>query len=280
MKIQSYSSLNSFLLKSEAFWAIHESINSLFWEFAKKPQISRPPKAMFNVFLKSKIIGSALITGPSYLLLSRTKPEAIERMGRYLIRRKEMISGIIGPEDEVNCFLQFLKSEKSVRNVRTNKKYLVFESGVVSSASDSDFVMEEVGVRGWPRARAWAQAFALESVPPLDSTQTVQLAKAMSDAGKLFLLKDKTGKTYAMGGFGRTTCRSVVINMIYVGPEARRQGKAGMLVRKLQRKAHQLAYRNCILFSDFFGGKNLYRQLGFLESGCIKETSFDLLSQS
>jgi predicted GNAT family acetyltransferase len=74
-----------------------------------------------------------------------------------------------------------------------------------------------------------------------------------------------------MGGFGRSTPNSQVINMVFVPSGLRGKGYAGELITSLVAEAKKRGFSRCILFSDFAGERNLYDRIGFERVGSFCE---------
>lgn len=273
MKTQSYTSTYSFRRKSEKYWLKNESINSLFWEFTKNKKSSSTPKWMGNIFQNHTLSCSALISDACYLFLSMGLPTATIHLAKYLVRKKTKLKGIFGPTAEVESFLK--EWEKLNPNIHTSfdKSFYIFESLNKRCFPADHTSLITATDKEWPRVSLWAKAFAAESSPKLDPYKSVQLAKDMLKKGCLYLCKDKKGKTKGMGGFGRHTPNSLVINMIYVNPDDRGKGIGEALVRNMIDSVRMHGYRRCLLFSDYLKSDNLYRKMGLKEIGILIEKS-------
>ena len=123
----------------------------------------------------------------------------------------------------------------------------------------------------WPKARIWAQQFALESDPPLNLSAISQMAKQMYAERNLFMLTDLQNHPCAMAGFGRSTDRYRVINMVYVPKDFRRLGIGKELITQMTLHAQEKGYDQCLLFSEWTGSKNLYHRMGCKYMGKFME---------
>ncbi|MEL0098369.1 MAG: GNAT family N-acetyltransferase, partial [Opitutae bacterium] len=127
----------------------------------------------------------------------------------------------------------------------------------------------------WPKARIWAQKFAMEADPPMNLSAITQLAKQMHSEKNLFMLSDPQNHPCAMAGFGRSTDRYRVINMVYVPQDMRRQGIGKELITRMALYAKELRYSACLLFSERKEAGNLYDTMGckalgkFVEYGLV-----------
>ena len=273
MKTQSYNSYDSFKEKSEKHWLKNESLNSLFWEFSENNRSLSNPVWMGNVFKNNEIRNSALISKSSYLFLSTGLLAGAHQVAKYLVRKKIMVNGVLGPTRVVGSFLQEWERLTARVSSSFNKRFYIFESspknyplGVVTS-------LVKATEKEWPRVWLWAKAFAMESSPQLDIHKSIQMAKNMQKNGQLYLLKDKEGQTKGMGGFGRSTPNALVVNMIYINPDDRGQGFGQDLVGKLIHSSRSKGYSRILLFSDFMEPTNFYRTMGLQEKGMIVEKS-------
>ena len=84
----------------------------------------------------------------------------------------------------------------------------------------------------------------------------------MYSTHNLFVLTDPQNHPCAMAGFGRSTERYRVINMVYVPTQMRRQGIGRELVTRMAVHAKELGYHNCLLFSEWLEVGNLYDAMG------------------
>ena len=278
MKIQSYRSYQTFASRAENFWLKDEALNSLFWEFSENKISGFKPKWMGNVFHNQHVIGSALITEASYILTSISDQNAIEHLVKYLIQKNIILKGIIGPHFEVKNFVNRWNEKKNAFYLNLNKSFSVLLSPPKISSAHSSSKIVKVSDREWPRVLVWARAFANESNPKLNENQTIKLAKQMKEDGQLFVLKNIHGQSLAMGGFGRFTPNTAVINMVYVNPEKRNRGVATDLTMKLLEHSKASGYRVSILFSDYQVDSNLYKKIGFVEKGLIQEITFEAMT--
>ena len=274
MKIQSYSSDKSYFEKSESFWLEQEEANSLFWEFSGKKG-GLKSRWRGNVFYQGSVIGSALITQASHLLIAKSKPNAIQHLTRYLKLNKIVLHGIIGAKSETEYFLNYWSSGNPNFTNEIKKSFSVFLSPRRRVKSDTSLRIVEVGEREWPRAQLWAKAFANESIPRLSKNQTQLFAKHMMEKKQLFFLKNLNQETLAMGGFGRWTPNRSIINLVYVPPEKRNKGFASKLIGKLIDRSESLNCKKSVLFSDRSGDRNLYAKMGFKRKELIQEISFN-----
>jgi ribosomal protein S18 acetylase RimI-like enzyme len=274
MKTQSYTCYDSFNKKSEKHWLKNESLNSLFWEFSENNRSLSNPVWMGNVFKNNEIKNSALISKSSYLFLSTGLSLGAGQLAKYLARKKIMVKGVLGPTRVVDSFLQEWEKVTARVSSSLTKRFNIFESSLQKYPSGAETSLVQATDKEWPRVWLWAKAFATESFPQLDVHKSIQMAKNMQKNGRLYLLKDKKGQTKGMGGFGRSTPNALVVNMIYINPDDRRQGLGQDLVGKLIHSSRSKGYSRILLFSDFMEPTNFYRTMGLQEKGMIVEKSF------
>ena len=276
MKIQSYASVTSYLKKATEFWKVNEAMNGLFWELTRSKANLSLPKKYFNVFENGKVVGSALITSASYLLLSTKTKKAVKCLVKYIQREKIYLAGALGSRPVLESFYQYYSSKRPKSVFSPNKEFIVFQSPTseLRFKEDRKYNLEQATTKEWPRVANWSKSFAHESIPPLNPQRSLALAKEMYSLKRLFVLKSKDQRMMAMGGFGRETMNALVINMVYVQPECRGAGVGRMLVYELVKVAEKWGYSHCNLFSDYNGEENLYAQVGFKKKGTFCEISF------
>ena len=88
------------------------------------------------------------------------------------------------------------------------------------------------------------------------------MAKQMYADRNLFMLTDLQNHPCAMAGFGRSTDRYRVINMVYVPKIAGGRGIGKELITQMTLHAQEKGYDQCLLFSEWTGSKNLYHRMG------------------
>ena len=155
-------------------------------------------------------------------------------------------------------------SEHRTKNERNSSKRVLklFKTQTKSREETLEYYQLVGQKYDWPKARIWAQQFALENDPPLELPKIVQMAKQMYADKNLFMLTDFQNHPCAMAGFGRSTDRYRVINMAYVPKDSRGQGIGKELISQMTLYAQEKGYDQCLLFSEWTGSKNLYDQMG------------------
>ena len=271
-RIQSYEEVS--LWKQDAFQYIqkNESLNNLFWQIIRNREKSLEERWSGNVFCENKIKLSALHTPSNFLLISHGDLNAVDALSKYAIEQGWNLDGLSGPESQVKQFIKSsgLKIRSPINSSR--RQFKIFQTNI----DGEEFVNEEyhlspVRAIDWPKARIWAQQFAIESEYSMDVTAIVQMAKQMNSAKNLFMLMDSQNYPCAMAGFGRSTDRFRVINMVYVPKGLRAQGMARELIIRLTKHARKQGYEQCLLFSEWMGKRNLYEAMGCRKIGTFME---------
>ena len=205
-RIQSYEEVS--LWKQDAFQYIqkNESLNNLFWQIIRNREKSLEERWSGNVFCENKIKLSALHTPSNFLLISHGDLNAVDALAKYAIEQGWNLDGLSGPESQVKQFIKSsgLKIRSPINSSR--RLFKIFQTNI----DGEEFVNEEyhlgsVRAIDWPKARIWAQQFAIESEYSMDLTAIVQMAKQMNSAKNLFMLMDSQNYPCAMAGFGRST---------------------------------------------------------------------------
>ncbi len=262
-KVQTYGNLASYFSKAEPFLFEDEFKNNLFWELAKVSRTRGNPTWAGNVFLHGKLSISSLITPSGYLLISEGAGEAIIRLAKYGKTKKWKIKGVTGSQESVGFFIREWLGETGTLPAE-RKDFMIY-----SVPCDKVFkafpepTLEVVKSESWPRIQTWTTLFANESSPPVNANALLTISREMMKRGNLFLVRKEGVGACAMGGFGRSTPNSLVINEVFVPKELRGMGYGSELISGLIGEARRRKFSKCILFSDFFGPKNLYERLGF-----------------
>ena len=273
-KVQAYGDLASFFRNSSLFLLDAEFENNLFWEVLCKFQESRKSAWAGNVFLEGKISLSSMIMPSGYLLLSTGTKDASIRLANYGKEKKWKIQGVTGPDESVTSFgREWLKGRKESSSGK--KEFMIYSTSCLSFLKGRQAPpLKVVEPANWPRVQAWTTLFANESEPPLDCNALLSMSRAMMLKGNLFLMHKKGVGTCAMGGFGRSTPHSLVINEVFVPKELRGKGYGEELIAGLVGQAEAKGKGNCILFSDYEGRQNLYDRLEFEKIAKFSELSF------
>lgn len=273
-KVQAYGDLASFFRNSSLFLLDAEFENNLFWEVLCKFQESRKSAWAGNVFLEGKISLSSMIMPSGYLLLSTGTKDASIRLANYGKEKKWKIQGVTGPDESVTSFgREWLKGRKESSSGK--KEFMIYSTSCLSFLKGRQAPpLKVVEPANWPRVQAWTTLFANESEPPLDCNALLSMSRAMMLKGNLFLMHKEGVGTCAMGGFGRSTPHSLVINEVFVPKELRGMGYGEELIIGLVGQAGERGKGNCILFSDYGGRQNLYDRLGFEKIVKFCELSF------
>lgn len=267
MRVQSYKNLARFIQKTENFLLKNEVSNNLFWEalggLIKKPSPSAWAGSILN---DGKIQLCAVRTEANYLLLSKGNKDAITHLNNYSKKKKWGLNGVSGPSQ---CSLAFARNwlEDLPDQLDGRRDFLIYESPNKvpdwKGENEGKYSMKVVGSKEWPRARLWALQFASESIPQLNGSAVVAMAKQMMKKQSLFFVQKNNIETCGMAGFGRETPSYQVINLVYVPEESRNQKIAQKLILDLLHYAQQEKKKKCILFSDYIAEGNLYESIGF-----------------
>lgn len=273
-KVQTYRDLASFFRNASGFLLGAEFENNLFWEVIQKLQESRKSPWSGNVFHKGEICLSSLILPSGFLLLSNGNKDALIRLAHYGKSKKWKIQGVTGPEKSVLSFASaWLEGVKEAP--LDKKEFMIYSTSCFSFLKGrKPPLLKVVEPSSWPRAQAWTNLYANESDPPLESSTLVSMTRSMMLKGNLFLLHKEGVGACAMGGFGRATPRSFVINEVFVPKELRGRGYGKELISGLVGQAAAKGKTDCILFSDYSGPNNLYDRLGFKKIVKFCEQSF------
>jgi predicted GNAT family acetyltransferase len=229
-----------------------------------------------NIFLNHNIGLSAIHTPGDYLLLSDGKMDCVERVVKYGKSKSWKLKGVTGPNLQAKEFA-FLWERAKYKNLSNGcKDFIIFDSAHTELYKEvsKNLSLQKASSFEWPRIRLWASQFAHESRPQLNINASIVMAKSMLNQNNLYLLK-KSGKTVGMGGFGRSTPKNLVINMIFVPEEDRRKGYGSALVSNLIHYARNNEFSECLMFSDYLRGNNLYQSLGCKEAGRFCEIKFN-----
>jgi len=273
-KVQTYCNLDSFFRNSIPFLLDAEFENNLFWEVLSTFQENRKSAWSGNVFYNGMISLSSIIMPSGYLLLSNATEESLTRLAKYGKAKKWKIKGATGPQESVKFFSrEWLKGLKE--SPVSKKEFMIYSTSCLSFLEGRRSpTLKVVEAASWPRVQTWTTLYANESEPPLDCNALQAMSRGMMLKGNLFLLHKKGVGTCAMGGFGRSTPHSLVINEVFVPKELRGMQYGEELITGLVEQAGTRGKANCILFSDYRGRQNLYDRLGFEQIVKFWELSF------
>jgi predicted GNAT family acetyltransferase len=275
--VQSYPKLTAWKSKALPYLKKEEGWNNLFWQIIRAYEKSAQDKARaVNIFSLGRIQLSAIVTPSSFLLLSHGSRGAVHALSDYIKRKHWSLAGVSGPEDVVRQFLSLLNQKDGQKQFLFQRQFTLFQTKErFPLASLSDYQICHVGDAEWPRARIWAQQFAAEADPPMNLAAITQMAKLMHTSQNLFILKNRESNPCGMAGFGRSTDRYQVINMVYVPPDLRGQGVAKALIQGMMVQSRESGYSACLLFSEWRGERNLYDTMSCKKLGQFVE--YDLV---
>ena len=276
-RVQSYPKLAAWKSKALPYLKKEEGWNNLFWQIIRTYEKSaRDSARAVNVFSRGRIRLSAIVTPSSFLLLSHGSKEAVHALSDYIKRKQWSLAGVSGPKDVVGQFLSLLNQKEGKKPFLSQREFTLFQTKQrFPLDSLSAYQIYQVGDAEWPRARIWAQQFAAEADPPMNLAAITQMAKQMHTSQNLFILKNRENTTCGMAGFGRSTGRYQVINMVYVPPALRRQGMAKALIQRMMVQSRKSGYSACLLFSEWRRKRNLYDTMGCKKLGQFVE--YDLV---
>ena len=275
-RVQTYGNAYSFLKNSSLFLNRNESMNNLFWEITKRWKMGSTINWAGNIFSNHSIALSAILTPGDYLLLSEGKVNCVEKVFQYGKSMLWNLNGVTGPSVHAEKFANLWKNRSEGNKINVRKDFIIFSSTntMFSAVDNLGLSLQKATNFEWPRIRLWASQFAYESTPQLDVNASILMAKSMLNQKNLFLLR-KGDKTVGMGGFGRSTLKKSVINMIYISDEYRSKGYGATLAANLIQQARKNGFSGCIMFSDYLETDNLYKNLGCKEVGRFSEIKFN-----
>jgi predicted GNAT family acetyltransferase len=263
LRIESDADLDSWKSKAFSFLRQEEGLNNLFWQIIKMREKSFKKGWAGNVLNREEVVLSAIHTGSNFLLFSHGSLDAVDVLADYAKSEGWALNGVSGPEKLVKQFLgSFMNSENKLPSP-SFRTFKIFQTGELKNKFNLPiYQFGPVQNIDWPRARIWSQQFAAEANPPMDPNAMTQMAKKMYSEKKLFMLTDSENHPCAIAGFGRSTDRYLIINMVYVPDELRGLGIAKKLIFQMTKLSRQLGYEGCLLFSDWKGYGNLYQTMG------------------
>jgi len=275
--VQSYPKLAAWKSKALPYLKKEEGWNNLFWQIIRTYEKSARDRARaVNIFSRGRIRLSAIVTPSSFLLLSHGSRGAVHALSDYIMRKQWKLAGVSGPKDVVGQFLSLLQKKDGETLFLSVREFTLFQTKErFPLANLSDYQICQVGDAEWPRARIWAQQFATEADPPMNLAAITQMAKQMHTSQNLFIVKNRENTPCGMAGFGRSTGRYQVINMVYVPPALRGQGMAKALIQGMMVQSRKSGYSACLLFSEWRGERNLYETMGCKKLGQFVE--YDLV---
>ena len=274
-KVKSYDDLNSYSRNSFSFLEQKEPLNSIFWDITKRYLVGDKRVASGNVFQKSDIKLSFLKLESNYILLSTGSRSALHSLVAYAKKKKWKICGVLGTDQLTDIFSKLWEKNSEVNLQRGKKLFHIFETRGFSKKNiiNSSYQMVQAKDYDWPRVRLWANHFAKEADYTLSPYNTITFAREMMEGDGVYLLK-KNNHSLAMAGFGRRTSNRLVINMVYVPRENRGNGFAQNIILQMSRKAQDMGFCRCILFSEQNLERNLYKKMGCRLVGDFSEVSF------
>ena len=271
-RIQTYAELADWKRKALPFLREKEGWNNLFWQIIENREKTSNRGWSGNVFCDGSIRLCGLHTPSNYLLLSQGDIPGVEALAKYSIRKKWCLQGVSGPESVVKHYLECRERLGAKSQSSTIRSFKLFQTcNSDESLKFEDYNLSPVSSIDWARARVWAQQFALEADPPMDISAITQMAKQMHTSKNLFMLTNPQNHPCAMAGFGRSTDRYRIINMLYVPKELRGLGLGEELITRMTFYARDLGFDDCLLFSEWKGGHNLYVRMGCKNLGKFAE---------
>ena len=262
-RVQAYSEINLWKQCALPFLSKKEAWNNLFWQIIKQREISSSQGWAGNVFCDGSVAMSALHRPSNFLLLSHGRLGAVEALAKYAKQNKWEVKGLSGPETVVRNFLKSMQRYASLPCSPAIRAFKLFKTQTFKmNKKFDDYTLCSVSHLDWARVRVWAQKFALESEPPMDLSAITQMARKLNKEKNLFTLNDPQNYPCAMAGFGRSTERFRVINMVYVPKELRGAGVGRELITRMSHHARTMGYEECLLFSEWKGGNNMYDSMG------------------
>lgn len=254
-----------FLRKKEAW-------NNLFWQIIKQRENSSSQGWSGNIFCDEEITLSALHTPSKFLLISHGRLPAVQALAKYAIEHKWKVRGVTGPETVVNHFLKCTQKCIPLSGGNAVRTFKLFKTQTVKKNEKfGDYKLGPVSNLDWAKVRVWAQKFALEADPPMDLSAITQMARKLNKEKNLFTLNDPQNYPCAMAGFGRSTERFRVINLVYVPKDLRGSGIGRELISRMTLHARTMGYEECILFSEWQGKYNMYESMGCKQLGNFAE---------
>lgn len=262
-RVQSYEKFASWKKRALPYLKKEEGRNNIFWQIIRNKEKTANEGWMGNLYSNGLISLSALHTPSNFLLLSHGSVSAVEALAKYSIKKQWRIDGVSGPQSLVEDYFKCIQKWGNKSKVETKRNFKIFETSLFKKNSNfKNHKLAEVKAIDWQRARLWAQQFAMEADPPMNSSAIIQMAKQMHSSDNLFMLYDSHNFPCAMAGFGRFTDHYCVINLVYVPRDMRGLGIGKELIIRMTSCARKLGYKECLLFSEWMGSKNLYKDMG------------------
>lgn len=266
---------SAFLERAESFLLRRETLNNLLWEVGAALDRKRSSEAWFGTVERGDEVRLAgMRSSTKYLILSAGEEKAAGILARRLAAGGMELRGVTGRAETTNAFADAWVEETgaTLGRVRSLKIY---------EWADVGAPVRKPEVRGEARraeesdaglVREWSIGFAAESLSPMDPSALADWAETIRRRDDLYLWVDD--EPACMACFGRKTPNGLVVNLVYTPGERRGRGYAGALLSELLVEAKRRGAKQCCLFSEYQGERNLYERLGFLEAGKFRERAF------
>lgn len=237
--------------------------------------LTAPPFFAVALDNDGAIVGAAVRTPPSKLLLSRVATDAVEPLARAVHAAMPDLHKLNGPEPTASAF-----ADACCRLTGATRTLGMRQRGYVLHAVANDLPP----VRGTLRpahdserdlALAWATAFRDEAMPGGDTTDLQAFVDRVYRLQRAFIWDD--GGPVTMVAAGGTTANGATISFVYTPPALRRRGYATAAVAALSRRLLE-GKSYCCLYTDLANPTSnaIYQAIGYRAVGDFNDHHLDV----
>lgn len=236
---------------------------------AQDPAFYSPePPLFFSVQKNGVPLGSALITPPRRLILSRFESDPAAptaALADVLLQTGLCIPGTTGPQEEARAFVAAWIERHPGLVADLNMNLRLFEIRDVAPVPAPPGALRPATPADLELVAAWTAAFAADIGEP-EAPNHATAAAAIA-AGRIYLWED--GRPVSMAKAARPVRSGIAVTGVYTPPEQRARGYATACVASLTTRLLAAGHAYCTLYTDLANptSNSIYAKIGYRPLG-------------
>jgi predicted GNAT family acetyltransferase len=224
---------------------------------------------LLTVEERGALVGTAIMTPPRHLIISRMSESALTTLADYFLLRSIPVPGVVGPKDTVRLFADYWKTRtgkashiKMSQRIYACERVLIqlYSRGHLRPAIETD---EDLAIQ-------WAAEFCRDAgIPDEIESMTARIPNAIATRSLYMWDNDRVVSTALVQ---RETEHGISISMVYTPAQLRRQGYATSCVAAVTQRMLDSGKRFCCLYTDLTNptSNSIYQKIGY-EPVCDSE---------
>ena len=219
-------------------------------------------------------VGTALMTPPRRLLITRMAMPAVALLAEYLMAEKASIPGVLGPKDCARAFAENWRAKTGISS-RLKMRERIYACAYVTPPVASPGHLRTASSDDEPLLVKWAGEFCREAGIGDEAAYMQSQIPYTIKKDRLYVWDN--GEVVSMADLRRETAHGIAVSLVYTPPRHRNKGYASSCVAELTQRMLDDRKHFCCLFTDLANptSNSIYQKIGYREICDVDDWIFE-----